>query len=327
VSGSGTAPRRRFDLRILAPLLGLVFLVILGASLSDNFLTSNNIFNVLTRSSFIGIIAVGMTFVIISGGIDLSVGSMAALISGMMILIMNAALGRFEAGWPVVLIGMGSSLVLGVGAGLAQGLVITRGRIEPFIVTLGTLGIYRSLVTFIANGGTISLDLALRGVYRPVYYGTFLGMPWPVWVFALAAVTGSIVLHRTRYGRYIYAIGSNEDVARYSAIPVDWVKTWAYVILGLCVSLATIIYVPRLGSASGSTGLLWELEAIAAVIIGGTALKGGSGHIWGTVAGAILLSTIGNVLNLTSIISEYLNGAVQGLIIILAVFLQRNRRT
>jgi len=226
-----------------------------------------------------------------------------------------------------VLIGMGSSLVLGVGAGLAQGLVITRGRIEPFIVTLGTLGIYRSLVTFIANGGTISLDLALRGVYRPVYYGTFLGMPWPVWVFALAAVTGSIVLHRTRYGRYIYAIGSNEDVARYSAIPVDWVKTWAYVILGLCVSLATIIYVPRLGSASGSTGLLWELEAIAAVIIGGTALKGGSGHIWGTVAGAILLSTIGNVLNLTSIISEYLNGAVQGLIIILAVFLQRNRRT
>ncbi|HLR46876.1 MAG TPA: ABC transporter permease, partial [Deinococcales bacterium] len=253
MSGSGTAPRRRFDLRILAPLLGLVFLVILGASLNDNFLTSNNIFNVLTRSSFIGIIAVGMTFVIISGGIDLSVGSMAALISGMMILIMNAALGRFEAGWPVVLIGMGSSLVLGVGAGLAQGLVITRGRIEPFIVTLGTLGIYRSLVTFIANGGTISLDLALRGVYRPVYYGTFLGMPWPVWVFALAAVTGSIVLHRTRYGRYIYAIGSNEDVARYSAIPVDWVKTWAYVILGLCVSLATIIYVPRLGSASGST--------------------------------------------------------------------------
>ena len=102
-------------------------------------------------------------------------------------------------------------------------------------------------------------------------------------------------------------------------------KTWAYVLLGLCVSLATIIYVPRLGSASGSTGLLWELEAIAAVIIGGTALKGGSGHIWGTVAGAILLSTIGNVLNLTSIISEYLNGAVQGLIIILAVFLQRNR--
>ena len=319
------APRRRFDLRILAPLLGLVFLVILGGSLNDNFLTSNNIYNVLTRSSFIGIIAVGMTFVIISGGIDLSVGSMAALISGVMIMVMNAALDSFGASWLVVIIGMGASLLLGLLAGLVQGLLITRGRIEPFIVTLGTLGIYRSVVTFLANGGTISLDLALRGVYRPVYYGTFLTVPWPVWVFALTAIVGSVILHRTRFGRYIYAIGSNENVARYSAIPVDWVKTWAYVILGLCVSLATIIYVPRLGSASGSTGLLWELEAIAAVIIGGTALKGGSGHIWGTVAGAILLSTIGNVLNLTSIISEYLNGAVQGLIIILAVFLQRNR--
>lgn len=325
MTAEAPARRNRFDLRILAPLLGLVALVILGASLNDNFLSASNIFNVLTRSSFIGIIAVGMTFVIISGGIDLSVGSMAALISGVMIMVMNFAMGILGADWLVVFIGMGASLLLGVLAGLAQGLLITRGRIEPFIVTLGTLGIYRSVVTFLANGGTISLELALRTVYRPVYYDTFLGIPWPIWVFALTALIGSLVLHRTRYGRYIYAIGSNENVARYSAIPVDWVKTWSYVILGLCVSLATIIYVPRLGSASGSTGLLWELEAIAAVIIGGTALKGGSGHIWGTVAGAVLLSTIGNVLNLTSIISEYLNGAVQGLIIILAVFLQRSR--
>ena len=325
MTAEAPATRRRFDLRILAPLLGLVALVILGASLNDNFLSASNIFNVLTRSSFIGIIAVGMTFVIISGGIDLSVGSMAALISGVMIMVMNFAMDILGADWLVVFIGMGASLLLGVLAGLAQGLLITRGRIEPFIVTLGTLGIYRSVVTFLANGGTISLELALRTVYRPVYYDTFLGIPWPIWVFAVTALLGSLVLHRTRYGRYIYAIGSNENVARYSAIPVDWVKTWSYVILGLCVSLATIIYVPRLGSASGSTGLLWELEAIAAVIIGGTALKGGSGHIWGTVAGAVLLSTIGNVLNLTSIISEYLNGAVQGLIIILAVFLQRSR--
>ncbi len=321
------AVRRRLpNLRALAPLLGLVLLVILGANLNDNFLTTNNINNVLTRSSFIGIIAVGMTFVIISGGIDLSVGSMAAFISGMMILIMNAVMEPLGATWTVVLVGIGASLVLGLAAGLINGLLITRGKIEAFIVTLGTLGIYRSLVTFLANGGTISLALPLRSVYRPVYYGTFLSVPWPIWVFALVAILGSIVLHKTRYGRYIYAIGSNETVARYSAIPVDWVKTWSYVILGLCVSLATIIYVPRLGSASGATGLLWELEAIAAVIIGGTSLRGGNGHIWGTIVGAVLLSTIGNVLNLTSIISEYLNGAVQGLIIILAVLLQRGSR-
>ncbi len=322
-----TVRSRMLNLRALAPLLGLVLLVILGANLNDNFLTTNNINNVLTRSSFIGIIAVGMTFVIISGGIDLSVGSMAAFISGMMIMIMNAAMEPLGATWTVVLVGIGASLVLGLVAGLINGLLITRGRIEAFIVTLGTLGIYRSLVTFLANGGTISLALPLRSVYRPVYYGTFLSVPWPIWVFALVAVVGSIVLHKTRYGRYIYAIGSNETVARYSAIPVDWVKTWSYVILGLCVSLATIIYVPRLGSASGATGLLWELEAIAAVIIGGTSLRGGNGHIWGTIVGAVLLSTIGNVLNLTSIISEYLNGAVQGLIIILAVLLQRGSRT
>ena len=133
------------------------------------------------------------------------------------------------------------------------------------------------------------------------------------------------MLHRTRFGRYVFAIGSNEDVARYSAIRVRRIKTMTYVIQGFAVALAVIIYVPRLGSASGSTGVLWELEAIAAVIIGGTALKGGSGHVWGTIVGAILLSTIGNVLNLTDVISNYLNQAVQGVIIILAVLLQRGK--
>ena len=178
-------------------------------------------------------------------------------------------------------------------------------------------------MTYFANGGTLSLDFGVRSVYGPVYSGSFLGVPYPIWVFALVATIGSVILHRTRLGRYVYAIGSNEQVARYSAIRVDRVKTLTYVLQGLCVSLATIIYVPRLGSASASTGVLWELEAIAAVIIGGTALKGGSGHIWGTVVGAVMLSTIGNVLNLTGFISEYLNGAVQGVIIIAAVLLQR----
>jgi len=115
-------------------------------------------------------------------------------------------------------------------------------------------------------------------------------------------------------------------VARYSAINVDRIRTWTYVLQGLCVSIATIIYVPRLGSASGQTGILWELEAIAAVIIGGTALKGGYGRIWGTVAGAVMLSLIGNILNLTDVVSQYLNGAIQGLIIMLAVLLQRGVR-
>ncbi|MEP0451873.1 MAG: ABC transporter permease, partial [Roseibium sp.] len=131
------------------------------------------------------------------------------------------------------------------------------------------------------------------------------------------------ILNRPAFARHCRAIGSNEAVARYSAVQVNRVKTLTYIVQGLCVSLATIIYVPRLGSASSSTGVLWELEAIAAVIIGGTVLKGGSGRIGGTVIGAIMLTMIGNILNLTDLISNYLNGAVQGVIIIVAVWLQR----
>ena len=326
-----TAPTWRHRVRSvpwqqLTPLLGLVLLVVIGALIHPSFLTSTNIFNVLTRSAFIGIIAVGATFVIIAGGIDLSVGSMAAFLAGAMILFMNAVNGGAIPPVGVVLLGVGLVLVGGLVAGAANGIAITRGRIEAFIVTLGTLGIFRSLVTYLADGGTISLDFALRGVYRPVFYGYFLGIPIPVWAFAVVALVGAIVLHRTRFGRYVRAIGSNAEVARYAAIRVERVRTLTYVIQGLCVAIAVVLYVPRLGSASGSTGILWELEAIAAVIIGGTALKGGSGHVWGTVVGAVMLSLIGNVLNLTSVISEYLNGAVQGLIIIGAVFLQRGRQ-
>ena len=134
------------------------------------------------------------------------------------------------------------------------------------------------------------------------------------------------MLNRTAYGRYLQAIGSNEQVARYAAVDVDKVKIIAYMLLGMCVGIATLLYVPRLGSASPSTGLLWELEAIAAVIVGGTALKGGAGGITGTVIGAVLLSVIGNILNLTSIISVYLNAAVQGIVIIAVAFFQRGRR-
>ena len=137
---------------------------------------------------------------------------------------------------------------------------------------------------------------------------------------------GALLLNRTAYGRYVQAIGSNEQVARYAAVDVDRTKVLTYTLLGVCVGIATLLYVPRLGSASPSTGLLWELEAIAAVIVGGTALKGGQGRIVGTVVGAVLLSVIGNILNLTSIISVYLNAAVQGFVIIVVAFLQRGRR-
>lgn len=310
----------------LGPLLGLVLLCIAGWALNPDFATADNVLNVLTRTAFIGIIAVGMTFVIISGGIDLSVGSMAALIAGAMILLMNGISTSISSPYLVVTIGIVFALLLGAVFGLAHGLLITKGRIEPFIVTLGTLGIFRAYLTYFANGGAITLDNAVSDVYSPVYYGSVLGLPIPIWVFLLTALVGGLVLNRTRYGRYVQAIGSNEQVARYAAVEVDRIKMLTYVVLGVCVGVATVLYVPRLGSASPTTGLLWELEAIASVIVGGTALKGGEGKIAGTVIGAILLSVISNILNLTSIISVYLNAAVQGIVIIIVAFLQRSRR-
>ncbi|MBL4805833.1 MAG: ABC transporter permease [Rhodobacteraceae bacterium] len=311
------------DIKTMGPAIALIILCIIGYMLNPAFASEGNITNLLTRSAFIGIIAVGATFVITAGGIDLSVGSMAAVISGVMIIVMNSSLETFGGGITTVLIGCGASIILGLGAGLINGLLTTKGKIEAFIVTLGTMGIYRSLVTYFADGGTLSLDFAIRGTYRPVYYDSFLGLPIPVWVFAVVSIVGWILLNRTAFGRYCMAIGSNEAVAKYSAINVDKVKTMTYVIQGLCVSLATIIYVPRLGSASASTGVMWELEAIAAVIIGGTVLKGGFGRIGGTILGALILTTIGNILNFTDLISNYLNGTMQGLIIIIAVWLQR----
>lgn len=329
ISTSDTTPpnqrrRNNIDLKTLGPAIALLLLCVVGYLLNPAFVSEGNLTNLLTRSAFIGIIAVGATFVITSGGIDLSVGSMAAAIAGVMIIFMNSAVDAMGTGVPTVLLGCGLAILLGIGAGWINGVLTTKGKIEAFIVTLGTMGIYRSLVTYFADGGTLSLNFDIRGTYRPVYYDSFLGLPIPVWVFIVVAIVGWILLNRTAFGRYCTAIGSNEAVAKYSAINVDRVKTLTYIIQGLCVSFATIIYVPRLGSASASTGVLWELEAIAAVIIGGTVLKGGYGRIGGTILGALILTTIGNILNFTDMISNYLNGTMQGVIIIVAVFLQRS---
>lgn len=308
------------------PLIGLLLLAAIATLLNHDFLTVSNLSNILTRAAFTGIIAVGMTFVIIIGGIDLSVGSLAALTAGSMILVMNHLVPSTGSGIPTILVGILVALIIGLAAGTLHGTLVSKGRIEAFIVTLGTLGIYRSVLTYLSQGGTISLDSDVSDHYSPVFYGTILGIPIPILVFLGVALLGGLILNRTRFGRYVQATGSNEQVARYASINVDKVKIMTYGLLGLCVALATILYVPRLGSASPSTGLLWELEAIAAVIIGGTSLKGGRGRIWGTVVGALLLVTIENVLNLTNIISVYLNAAVQGIVIILVAFLQRGER-
>ncbi len=314
---------RHLDIRSGGPLIALIVLVVVGTAINTDFLSQGNIANVLTRSAFVGMIAVGQTFVITAGGIDLSVGSMAAIVSGIIIVLMNNLTLALGAGPDVVAVVMVAGVLLGALAGLINGIIITRGKIEAFIVTLGTMGIYRSVLIYIANGGTLTLGNAVRELYRPVFYGSLLGIPYPVLILATVAIVGAMVLYTTRFGRYCFAIGSNEEVARYSGISLDAVKTWTYVLQGICVGVACDIYVPRLGSASSTTGLGWELEAITAVIVGGTALKGGTGRIGGSLIGAIILTIIGNIMNLSSDVSVYLNGAVQGVIIIAAVLLQR----
>jgi ribose transport system permease protein len=310
------------DKRALAPFAALAGLMLFGALITPDFLSLSNLTNVVTRSAFIAIIAVGATFVIAGGGLDLSVGSMAAFVAGAMILTLNV-LGAADAS--TLVIGMVSAVALGALCGLANGLITSVGRIEPFIVTLGTMGILRALIIYLAAGGTITLQSSqLRELYRPFYFGAVLGIPVPVLVFLAVAAIAALILYKTPFGRHLLAIGSNADVARYSGVPISRVVTLSYVIQGICVGLAVLVYVPRLGSATPTTGLLWELQAITAVVIGGTALRGGVGRVWGTVVGAVILELVGNIMVLSNLVSEYLTGAVQGAIIIIAMLVQRS---
>ena len=305
----------------LAPFIALAVIVVFGALANPNFVSSANLINVVTRSAFIAIIAIGATFVVSSGGLDLSVGSMMAFVTGIMIMVMNYLAPAY--GTLSIPIGAAVALVVGALCGLFNGLIITLGRIEPFIVTLGTMGIFRALITFMTNGGSLPIDRSLREAYRPVYFGSIFGIPYPVLITAVVIAVGAFLLYKTKYGRRLTSAGSNVEVARFSGVNVAGVRTIAYVIQGLCVSVAAICYVPRLGAATPTTGQLWELQVITAVVIGGTLLRGGRGRIGGTVAGALILEVIANVMVLSDMVSEYLVAAVQGAIIIIAMLAHR----
>ncbi|WP_105400099.1 ABC transporter permease [Neorhizobium sp. T7_12] len=312
-----------WDMAAVAPFIALALLLVLGYFANPNFMTSANLLNVVTRSSFIAVIALGATYVITSGGLDLSVGAMLAFVASLMILFLNS--GTVADPALALVSGMALAIAIGAVCGLANGLITTVGRIEPFIATLGTMGIYRGLTTWLSQGGAITVrDRDILALYRPVYSGSFVGVPIPIIVIFVTAAIAAFVLYRTRYGRHVTAVGSNEDVARYSGISINRVRTVTYVIQGLCVAVAVLLYVPRLGSTSATTGSFWELQAITAVVVGGTALRGGVGRIWGTICGAFILEIVGNIMLLSNFVSEYLIGAIQGAIIIIAMLVQRS---
>lgn len=318
---TGKAPW--IDFERFGSLVALIVLALASAAMSPHFLQPQNLLNILRQISYTGIIALGMTFVITAGGIDLSVGSLAAFSGSLAILAMNVAAAK---GVPEPAgVAIAAVVAIGVGAfgGAANGILITKGRIAPFIVTLGTMAIFRSLSLYMADAGEFRSSNQL---YGDIGSASLLGVPVPVWILLILAAVLSMALHRTRYGRYIRAVGSNQRVARYSAINVDAIRFIAYMLNGVAVGISATLLSMRFNSVGSSTlGQSYELDAIAAVIIGGTAMEGGRGTVWGTIIGALILGIINNMLNMVGV-SPYLQGTVKGLVIIGAVFIQRRKQ-
>jgi ribose transport system permease protein len=313
---------RHADKERYAAFVALAILTVVSSFLSPYFLQWQNVLNILRQVSYTGIIALGMTFVIVTGGIDLSVGSMAAFVGSLSVLSLNAV-GRAGSPELAVAAAVACAVVVGLLCGFANGLLITKGRIAPFIVTLGTMALFRSLSLYMADAGEFRSETNLFGKLGSSVAGH---VPVPVVVMVLLAALLSFVFTRTRYGRYARAVGSNARVARYSAIDVDRTRVVAYTLNGLMVGISAVLIAMRFNSVGSSTlGVNYELDAIAAVIIGGTSMAGGRGTVWGTVVGAITLGVINNMLNMVGI-SPYLQGAVKGLVIIGAVFIQRQRQ-
>ena len=309
---------KNINFKKYGPLISLLILFAISSVASPYFLKLRNITNILRQSSYTGIIALGMTFVIISGGIDLSVGSMTALVGGLAILTLNA----FGGGIFAIFVAIIAGIIIGMIAGAFNGFIITQGKVTPFVATLGTMAIYRSLTLYISNAGEFRSN---SSIYPNLGMGSFLGLPIPVWVFFGLAFIFSIILNNTKYGRYTCAIGSNESVAKYAAINIDFIRFLSYVIVGFTVAVSAILLSSRLNSISSSNaGLNFELDAIAAVVIGGTSMAGGSGSVFGTIVGAITLGIINNMLNMLGV-SPYLQGTVKGGVIIAAVLLQRKK--
>lgn len=300
--------------------LGFILLFLLAIVVGwPNFLQIQNMLNILRQISYTGIIALGMTLVIISGGIDLSVGSMAAFTGGITIYFLNTFGGQSVMGVSLAVL---FAVLLGACCGLFNGVLVTKGRIAPFIATLGTMSIFRSLIQYISGAGNI---LSKNTIYPDVGAGVVLGVPVPVWVFFAVAAALHVVLNSTRFGRYVCAVGANEQVARYSAVNVALTRLVPYVITGATVGLTALLWSSRLNSINSSDCVNYELDAIAAAVIGGTAMSGGKGTIVGTVMGAIMLGLINNMLVLGGV-SSYLQQAAKGLVIIAAVLLQYNSR-
>jgi len=307
------AGRRRLNLQKLGALLGLVLLGLFFTIATSHFLQVNNLLTIALQTSIVAIVAIGQTYVIIKGGIDLSVGSIVAL-SGIICANMMKAGSPI---WLAVIVG----IVAGTVCGLINGAIIAYGKLPPFIVTLGMMGIARGAVLVITDGIPVA---GLPRSFSKLGGGTIFGIPTPVIIMIVLAVLTAFVLSRSRFGRSVYAIGSNEKTAYLSGINVNKTKLGVYGLSGLMAGIAGIILTSRLVSAAPTAGQNYELDAIAAAVIGGASLNGGVGSIAGTFIGAFIMGILRNGLNLLSV-SYYWQQIAIGIVIVAAVYIDSMR--
>ena len=303
-----------FGLRDVGTLLGLVVIVVVFSILSPNFLTQQNILNILQQSSINACVALGMTLVIIAGGIDLSVGPTAAIAAVVVAVLM-------AAGAPIA-VAIPLALIVGMTAGAFNGVLVAYGGLQPFIVTLGTLSLYRAIALIYTGGNPI---FGIPAEFRALTNSSILGVPSPVLIIAVLALVIWVVLNKTPLGEYFLAVGGNQEASRIAGVPVALTKIASYVISGGLASVAGLILVGRLGAADPTLGNLWELDAIAAAAIGGASLMGGKGSIVGTLLGAIILGSLRNGLTLLNVQAFYQLLAT-GIIILVAMLIDRATR-
>jgi ribose transport system permease protein len=296
--------------------VGFLLIVIVGTIVSDVFLSWTNVRNVFLQSAMLGVVALGMTFVILTGGIDLSVGSVLSLCS-----VVAAMLFANGQGYPLPIVLL-ATLVLGAIIGAINGGLIIWRQVAPFIVTLAMMGIALGSALTIADGKPIG---GIQGTYAWIGAGRIGDLiPVPVVIMSVSYVIGAIVLRYTPYGRAVYAVGGNELAARLSGIAVNRVKLITYTLSGFCSALGAIIFSARVTVGDPWAGRGLELDAIAAVVIGGTSLFGGIGSVWGTFLGTLIIIIVNNLLNLMNV-SPYTQGIAKGLIILIAIALYKRR--
>lgn len=295
--------------------IGLLVLVIVLSFASEYFLTANNLLNVLRQVSIIGIVAYGMTFVILSGGIDLSVGSVLALSSAITAGVMSSTHS--------ITLAILAGLVTGALLGTFTGVLVSKAKMPAFIVTLAMMSIGRGLTLIYTGGRPISEGFT--DLFNYIGGGYVGPIPFPVILLLALLGIGYLILNNTPYGRYVYALGGNEDATRLSGINTDKIKMTVYTISGIMAAVSGIVLASRLGSAQPQAGLGYELDAIATVVLGGTSLAGGSGGIVGTLMGALIIGVLNNGMTLLGV-SSFFQQVVKGLVILLAVYIDRRTR-